>query len=103
MAKKHTPKPSSPLIPCRCVINGRKEASHGLLTPHPVHQVLKWTYGVHTHLYYIPRGPTPKEEGPLNGEGPASALPTPPDAPQSLHHLSFEHVQGNTLGSNPMR
>jgi hypothetical protein len=60
------------------MIKGRKEASHGLLTHHPVRQVLKWTNGVHTHLYYIPRGPTPKEEGPLNGEGPADALPMPP-------------------------
>jgi len=47
-------------------------------------------------LYYITRGPTPKEEGPLNNGGPADAIPTPPGAPQSLHRLSFGHMQGNT-------
>ena len=54
-------------------------------------------------LYYIPRGPTLEEEGPLNSEGLAGALPTPPGAPQSLHYLSFRHMQGNTLWSNVVR
>ena len=54
-------------------------------------------------LYYIPRGPTLKEDVPLNSEGPVDALPTPPAAPQPLHRLSFRHMQGNTLGSNVVR
>jgi hypothetical protein len=36
-------------------------------------------------------------------QGPASALPTPPGAPTSLHRLSFRHMQGNTLRSNVVR
>ena len=49
------PKPSPPLIPSRCMIKGRKEASHGLLTHHPVCRVLKWTNGVHTHTLLHPK------------------------------------------------
>jgi hypothetical protein len=33
VAKKHTPKPSPPLISSQCKIKGRKEATHGLLDP----------------------------------------------------------------------
>jgi hypothetical protein len=49
------------------MIKGQKEASHGLITHHLICQVLKWTNGVHIPtLYYIPSGPTPKEEGLLH-------------------------------------
>ena len=85
------------------MIKGQKEASHGLVTHHLVCRVLNWTNGVHTHTLLHAKGPTPKEEGPLHSGTPAGALPTPPGAPLSLHRLSFGHMQGNTLGSNPMR
>jgi hypothetical protein len=86
------------------VIKGRKEASHGLMTHLPICRVLKWTNGVHIPtLYYIPSGPTLKKEGLLHSGTPAGALHAPPGAPLALHRLSFRHMQGNTLGSNPMR
>jgi hypothetical protein len=64
MAKKHTRNPSPLLIPTRCVTNGRKEASHGLLTHHLVRQVLKWTNGVHTHTLLHPKGSHTEGGGP---------------------------------------
>ena len=63
------PKPSPPLIPSRCMIKGRKEASHGLLTHHPVCRVLKWTNGVHTHTLPYPKGPHTKGGGPTQQWG----------------------------------
>ena len=100
MAKKHISKPSPPLITSRCMIKGRKEASHGLLTHHVVcHSSNGQNTSIPT-LYYTPRGPTLKEKGPLHSGTPASTLHTPPGAPQWLHHLSFGHMQGNTLRSN---
>jgi hypothetical protein len=36
-------------------------------------------------------------------QGLASTLPMPPGTPIPLHCLSFGHMQGNTLCSNPMR
>ena len=68
-AKKHNCKPSPPLIPSRCMIRGQKEASHGLLTHHPVCQVLKWTNGVHTHTLPYPKGPHTKGGGPTQQWG----------------------------------
>ena len=56
-AKKHTPKPSPPLIPSWWMIKGRKEASRGLMTHHLVCWVLKWTKYVHTHTLLHPKGP----------------------------------------------
>ena len=47
-----------------CVIKGQKEASHGLVTQHPVCQVLKWTNGVYTHTLLHPKGPHTKRGGP---------------------------------------
>ena len=64
VAKKHTSKPSPPLIPSRFKIKGRKEASHGLMTHHPVCGVLKWTNGVHTHTLLHPKGPHTEGGGP---------------------------------------
>ena len=64
VAKKHTPKPSPPLIPSRCMIKGRKEASHGLMTHNLVCQVLDWTNGAHTHTLLYPKGPHTKGGGP---------------------------------------
>jgi hypothetical protein len=54
-------------------------------------------------LYYTPGATTPKEEGPLHSGTLADAPTTLPEALLSLHHLSFGHMQGNTLGSNPIR
>ena len=64
MAKKHISKPSPPLITSRCMIKGRKEASHGLLTHHPVCRVINWTNVVHTRTLLHPKGPHTKGGGP---------------------------------------
>ena len=86
--KKHISKPSSPLIPSRCMIKGRKEASHGLPTHHPVCRVLKWTNGIHTQTLLHPKGPHTKGRGPTpkwpTGRRPTYAARCPSVTPPPL-------------------
>jgi hypothetical protein len=53
-----------------------------------------------THSYT--HSTTPLGAPHLNSALPTDALPPPPGTPLSLHRLPFGHMQGNTLGSNPM-
>jgi hypothetical protein len=63
-AKKHTPKPSPPLIPSWCKINGLELASHGSLTHHGSCRCSNGKRGVIPTYHKTPGGPTPKGEAP---------------------------------------
>jgi len=73
-----------------------------LMTHHLVPWVLKWTKYVHTHTLLHPKGPHTKGGGPTPQWDITQHQGVSPDAPLPLHRLSFGHMQGNTLGSNPM-
>jgi hypothetical protein len=73
VAKKHTSKPSSPLIPSRFKMKGQKEASHGLLTHHVVCRYSNGQIVFIPTLYNTAGATTPKEEGPLHSGMPADA------------------------------
>jgi len=71
--KKHTPKPSPPLIPSQCKIKGWKCASHGLWKPPCLCRCSNGQRGFIPTLYYTSRGPTPKGKG----HSSMSVRPTP--------------------------
>jgi hypothetical protein len=80
VAKKHTLKPSPPLISSQCKDQRQKSGYTWIVGPTNDVSVLKWTNSFIPTLYYTPRGPISKEEGWLISVGSADALPHCPMA-----------------------
>jgi hypothetical protein len=101
VAKKHTIKPSPPMIPSRCKIKGRKEATHGLLHPPVICRCSNEQMPSYPHFTTTLGAPHQRRKAhSLVGVGQCPTMLL--DGPLQPNRLSFGHMQEGTIWSNAM-